>query len=84
MILELPTIILMLGLILTVARLIRGPSLASRVVAFDLMTTIGIGLIAVYAVMTGQPVFLDIAVVLALISFLGTVAFAFYLERSKR
>jgi multicomponent Na+:H+ antiporter subunit F len=83
-ILELPTIILALGLILALARLIRGPSLASRVVSFDLLTTIGIGLIAVYAVMTDQPVFLDIAVVLALISFLGTIAFAFYLERSQR
>lgn len=84
MIQELPTIILVLGLVLTLVRLIRGPSLATRVVSFDLLTTIGIGLIAVYAVMTDQPVFLDIAVVLALISFLGTVAFAFYLERSQR
>lgn len=84
MIQELPTIILVLGLILTLVRLIRGPSLATRVVSFDLLTTIGIGLIAVYAVMTDQPVFLDIAVVLALISFLGTVAFALYLERSQR
>lgn len=84
MIQELPTIVLVLGLILTLARLIRGPNLATRVVSFDLLTTIGIGLIAVYAVMTDQPVFLDIAVVLALISFLGTVAFAFYLERSQR
>ena len=84
MILELPTIILALGLILALARLIRGPSLASRVVSFDLLTTLGIGLIAVYAVMTEQPVFLDIAIVLALVSFLGTIAFAFYLERSQR
>ncbi len=84
MILELPTIILAFSLILALAGLIRGPSLASRVVSFDLLTTIGIGLIAVYAVMTDQPVFLDIAVVLALISFLGTIAFAFYLERSQR
>jgi multicomponent Na+:H+ antiporter subunit F len=84
MIQKLPIIILVLGLVLTLARLIRGPSLASRVVSFDLLTTVGIGLIAVYAVMTDQPVFLDIAVVLALISFLGTIAFAFYLERSKR
>lgn len=84
MILELSAIILVLGLMLALAGLIRGPSLASRVVSFDLLTSIGIGLIAVYAVMTNQPVFLDIAVVLALISFLGTVAFAFYLERSQR
>lgn len=84
MILELPIIILALCLILALLSLIRGPSLPNRVVSFDLLTTIGIGLIAVYAVMTDQPVFLDIAVVLALISFLGTIAFALYLERSQR
>lgn len=61
--------------------MISGPRLASRVVALDLLTIIGIGLIASYAVLTDRTVFLDIAVVLALISFLGTVAFAYYLER---
>jgi multicomponent Na+:H+ antiporter subunit F len=82
-ILTLAIIILAMGLILALIGLIRGPSLANRVVSFDLLTTIGIGLIAVYAVMYDQPVFLDIAVVMALISFLGTIAFAFYLERSQ-
>lgn len=82
MIFELPTFILALGLVMALAGLVRGPSLPGRVVSFDLLTTIGIGLIAVYAVMTNQPAFLDIAVVLALVSFLGTIAFAFYLERS--
>jgi multicomponent Na+:H+ antiporter subunit F len=81
---QLPIVILALGLTLTFVRLIRGPSLSNRVVAFDLMTTIGIGVIAVYSVMTNQPVYLDIAIVLALISFLGTVAFAYYLERTHR
>lgn len=74
----------MLALVLTLTRLISGPRLESRVVAFDLLTIIGIGLIASYAVLTDRPVFLDIAVVLALISFLGTIAFAYYLERQRR
>jgi multicomponent Na+:H+ antiporter subunit F len=38
-------------------------------------------MLAVDTIATGQPVFLDAAIVLALISFLGTVAFARYLER---
>ncbi len=74
----------MLALALTLTRLIKGPRLESRVVAFDLLTIIGIGLIASYAVVTDRSVFLDIAVVLALVSFLGTIAFAFYLERQRR
>jgi multicomponent Na+:H+ antiporter subunit F len=52
-----------------------------RVVALDLMVTLGMGIIAVYAIGTGQAVFLDVATVLALISFLGTTAFAAYLQR---
>lgn len=78
---SLPLYILSLALIFTLARLISGPRLESRVVALDLLTIIGIGLIASYAVLTDRTVFLDIAVVLALVSFLGTIAFAYYLER---
>ena len=62
-------------------RLIKGPSLPDRVVAFDLMALIGIGFIATYAVVTGQRVYLDVASVVALIAFLGTVGFAYYLRR---
>ena len=52
-----------------------------RVVALDLMTVIGIGFVAGYSVATNQQVFLDVAVVIALIGFLATVAFAYYLKR---
>jgi multicomponent Na+:H+ antiporter subunit F len=62
-------------------RLMKGPSLADRVVAFDLMATAGVGICAVYSIATVQPVFLDVALVIALISFLGTVAFAYYMEK---
>jgi multicomponent Na+:H+ antiporter subunit F len=69
------------GLLFAFIRLLRGPTLPSRVVAFDMMSVLGIGLIVVYAVMTEQPVFVDVAGVLALVSFLGVVAFAAYVER---
>lgn len=62
-------------------RLVRGPSLPDRVVAIDLMNTLGIGIIAAYAIATEQPAFLDVAIAMALLSFLGTVAFAYYIER---
>jgi multicomponent Na+:H+ antiporter subunit F len=51
------------------------------VVALDLITVQIAAMLAVDTIATGQPVFLDAAIVLALISFLGTVAFARYLER---
>lgn len=72
--------LLSLTVLLAFIRLARGPSLPDRVVALDLMTMVGIGMAAVYAIATRQPVFLDVAVILALISFLGTVAFAYYLR----
>ena len=67
--------------LLAFLRLLRGPTLPDRVVALDLMATIGIGFIAAYAVITNQRVFLDVATVVALLSFLATVAFAFYIRR---
>ncbi|MCA9966867.1 MAG: cation:proton antiporter [Anaerolineales bacterium] len=65
---------------LSFVRVWRGPTLPDRVVALDILTTVGIGITAVYAVITEQDVWLDVATVLALISFLGTIAFAYYID----
>ena len=72
---------LSLAVLAAAVRLVIGPSLADRVVAFDLMATLGIGIVAVYSIVTKQPVFLDIALLVALTSFLGTVAFAHFLGK---
>lgn len=73
--------LLSLALILAFVRLVRGPSLPDRVVALDLAITMAMGIISVYAILNNQPAFLDVALILALLSFLGTVAFAYYIER---
>ena len=73
--------VLSLALLLTFARLLRGPSLPDRVIALDMTATLSIGVVAVYALATGQPALLDVAIVLALLVFLGTVGFAYYIER---
>lgn len=65
-------------------RLIKGPSLADRVIALDLMAMLTIGVAAVYAITKDQPVFLDVATVVALLSFLTTVAFAHFMEVRSR
>jgi multicomponent Na+:H+ antiporter subunit F len=74
--------LLSMAMLLTFVRLAKGPSLPDRVVALDLLAVLAMGMAAVYAIAMNQPVFLDVAIVLALISFLGTVAFAYYIERS--
>jgi len=65
-------------------RILRGPSRAERVVAVDLRALLTICFIGVYAVMTDRAAYLDIAIDLALVAFLGTVAFARYAERRER
>ena len=77
-------VMLTAALFLAFLRLARGPSLPDRVVALDLITVITVGFIAAYAIDLDQQVFLDAAIVVALIAFLGTVAFAQYLERRAR
>jgi multicomponent Na+:H+ antiporter subunit F len=75
---------LTIALFLTLYRLVRGPTLPDRVVALDLIAVINVGGIAVFAIDTDQPVLLDVAIVMGLITFLGTVGFAQYLERRAR
>lgn len=76
--------ILMLSVVLVSIRFFKGPVLSDRVVALDLLITIGIGIIGVYSIVSEQSTFLDIATILALIAFLGTVAFSYYLEKREK
>lgn len=76
--------LLILAFLLAFIRLLRGPSLPDRVVALDLMATLAVGFIAVYALATDEPLYVDLAMVLALVAFLGTVAFAHYIEKGGR
>lgn len=69
--------------LLVFVRFFKGPTISDRVVAVDLLVTSGIGIIAIYSILTHQPTFLDIALILALIGFLGTVAYSFYIQKRK-
>ena len=80
---EISLTLLLAAMFLAFVRLVRGPSLPARVVALDMMGSLAVGIIAVYAVATGQPILLDVAIILALIGFLGTVAFAYYIEKGE-
>jgi len=76
--------ILAVSAVLIFIRFLRGPTLSDRVVALDLLITTGIGIISVYSIITDQPTFLDIAMIVALIGFLSTVAFSYYIEKKKK
>jgi len=77
-------VIITIAFLLTVLRIIVGPTLPDRVLALDLLVSVGIGYIAVVAISSGQYLYLDIAIALGLVGFLATVAFArFVLQRGK-
>jgi multicomponent Na+:H+ antiporter subunit F len=74
--------LLAISFLLTVARVVRGPTLADRVVALDMLVGIAIGFIALVAIKTGFVLYIDVAIALGLVGFLATVAFArFILSR---
>ena len=68
------------GMALAFARLVRGPSMADRVVALDLIAILAVAVMGLLAIEDAAPVFIDVAITLALVAFLGTVAFARYVE----
>ena len=74
-------IIALAGIVLSFVRLILGPTIADRAVALDGMTIIAISLIVFIAYFSKRVIYLDVAIVYGLISFVGIVAIARYLER---
>ena len=72
-------LLLSLAMLLTAIRIVIGPTLADRVLALDSLTVIAMSIIGTVVIQTGFTVYLDIAIALALVGFLATVAFARYI-----
>ena len=72
--------ILMLWLILSLLRAILGPTAPDRVVALDTINTLIVALMIILAVAYNQIIYVDIAIVYALLSFVTTLYIAKYLE----
>ena len=75
------SLFLLAALGLALVRIFRGPTAFDRVVALDLIGGICLCVIVFFAIHFDQPVLLDAAFAIALVSFLATVAFARYLGR---
>ncbi len=74
-------IIIGLSILVIFLRLVIGPSIEDRIVALDLLSANAIAFIAVYSIQKNTTTFLDVGIIVALLAFLGTVAFAYYLGR---
>ena len=70
-----------LAFLLALYRFFKGPSAADRVAAFDVLTIITITVIVLVALVEQRAIYLDVALIYALLSFLGVIVVARYLER---
>lgn len=70
--------------LLALRRFVRGPSIVDRVVAFDVLTIIAISGIVFIALFENRVIYLDVALVYALLSFLGVIVIARYVEGGSR
>ncbi len=66
--------------LLALGRFLLGPTRLDRVVAFDVLTIVAITFIVLAALLEGRGIYLDVALVYALLSFLGVITVARYLE----
>jgi len=73
--------LIMLAMAISFFRLVLGPSLPDRVVALDMVTLLAVAFSGLFAISSGKAAFLDVAIALALIAFLATVALARFVER---
>ena len=78
---ELITLILMLSMMLTLYRFLKGPTLGDRVIAFDVISIMGVALLVILSLYFQKSFYLDIALVFGLISFLGTTIFGRFIEK---
>lgn len=73
--------LLLIGLFLALVRLIIGPSIHDRIASMDLIASIVIGFILIYSVVIKNTIYIDIVIVISLISFIGTIAISTYLKQ---
>jgi multicomponent Na+:H+ antiporter subunit F len=74
--------ILVAGMLLIAYRIVRGPRSADRIISLDLLSVLVVALLVLYSIYSGEKAYLDVAIAYALVAFLGTVAFARFVERS--
>lgn len=72
--------VLVVGIILLLYRILRGPSLPDRAVAVDALSLLVVGLVVLLAISQRRSLFIDAALLVAIVGFATTVAFSQYLS----
>ncbi len=73
--------LLLIAIFMTLYRFLIGHTLSDRIVAFDVLSILSISLLVIIALTFKSSLYLDIALVFGLISFLGTTIFGRYIEK---
>lgn len=74
-------VVICLALVLCLVRLLRGPTASDRAVAVDTACTITTALLVILAFLFDRYVYLDVSLVYAILTFVGIIAIARFLER---
>jgi len=73
-------IMMALGMIFSAIRFVKGPTAADRTVAMDTLTTIGVAALVLLGYMFHRFIYVDVALVYAVLGFIGVIVIARYLE----
>lgn len=82
MILTTAMMVIGVAFLLIMYRFMMGPSLVDRVIALDVLTVSSIGLLIILAWHFGRFIYIDVAIVYAILSFIGVIVIAKFLEKS--
>ncbi|MFO7851986.1 MAG: monovalent cation/H+ antiporter complex subunit F [Bacteroidota bacterium] len=75
------TAIIIAGIILCIIRMVKGPTAADRAIAMDTATTVSVALLVLLGFIFDRYIYLDVALIYSIISFVGLIAIARYLEK---
>ena len=81
---KISAVFLILALLASLFRILKGPGLPDKVIALDLVGMLSMGFIVVYIFLSDQLVFVDIILIFSLLLFFGTVVIAWYLTKKQK
>jgi len=75
--------IISISTILTLIRFVKGPSLPDRVISLDVFSANLLVMLAIYSVLSEEKTYLNVALIMSLVAFVGTMTFAYYLVQKR-
>jgi multicomponent Na+:H+ antiporter subunit F len=74
-------VFLLVAFVLASYRVFRGPTTTDQIIALDLVAAQIIGMVVLFSIDHGQPLYIDLAITIAMISFMSAIALVKYIEK---